>query len=200
MTPAEGYDESYVIVGDQTVLGIGGGICQVATTAFRAAFFAGYPIIERWAHAYRVSWYEPPLGLDAAVYSPGTDMKFRNDTDAYLLIEPVVDRVNGVATFNFYGTDPNRTVVVSKPKISNIVPAPPALYTVDESLAPGEKNQVDWAKEGMTVDVERTITENGTTRTDTLHSKYQPWQAVYLVGPGTAIPAASVSATESVTP
>ncbi len=180
-------------------MGVGGGVCQISTTVFRAAYEGGFPIVERYNHGYVVGWYGDP-GMDATIFTPSVDFKFRNDTDAYLLIEPVVDSANGVATFNFYGTAPNRTVVVGKPKISDVVPAPAALYTVDESLAPGEKDQVDWAKEGMTVEVERTITEDGTTRTDTLRSKYQPWQAVYLVGPGTAIPAASVSATESVTP
>ena len=48
---------------------------------------------------------------------------------------------------------------------------------------------MDWEKEGMTVNVTRTIVENGTTRTDTLVSNYEPWRAVYLVGPGTEIPA-----------
>ena len=67
---------------------------------------------------------------------------------------------------------------------------PPApLYERDESLAPGSQKQVDWAKKGMTVMVERTIVQDGTTRTDTLSSKYEPWRAVYLVGPGVEIPA-----------
>ncbi len=48
---------------------------------------------------------------------------------------------------------------------------------------------VEWEKEGMTVKVTRTIEEDGETRTDTLTSNYQPWRAVYLVGPGTPIPA-----------
>jgi vancomycin resistance protein YoaR len=199
VSAANGFEDSLVIWGDRTAVGVGGGVCQISTTVFRAAYEGGFPIVERYNHGYVVGWYGDP-GMDATIFTPSVDFKFRNDTDAYLLIEPVVDSANGVATFNFYGTAPNRTVVVGKPKISDVVPAPAALYTVDESLAPGEKDQVDWAKEGMTVEVERTITEDGTTRTDTLRSKYQPWQAVYLVGPGTAIPAASVSATESVTP
>jgi vancomycin resistance protein YoaR len=76
VTVADGYSQSWIIYGDRTILGPGGGVCQVSTTAFRAAFWGGYPIEERWPHSYRVSWYEPPLGLDAAVFSPGTDMRF----------------------------------------------------------------------------------------------------------------------------
>ena len=53
-----GYDESLIIFGNRTTVGIGGGVCQVSTTVFRAAFFGGFEIVERWAHGYRVGWYE----------------------------------------------------------------------------------------------------------------------------------------------
>jgi vancomycin resistance protein YoaR len=192
VSAANGFEDSLVIWGDRTAVGVGGGVCQISTTVFRAAYEGGFPIVERYNHGYVVGWYGDP-GMDATIFTPSVDFKFRNDTDAYLLIEPVVDLANGVATFNFYGTDPNRQVTVSTPKISDVVPAPPALYTVDESLAPGAKEQVDWAKEGMTVEVVRTITQDGTTRTDTLRSKYQPWQAVFLVGPGTDVPTAAAT-------
>ncbi len=194
VSAANGFEDSLVIWGDRTAVGVGGGVCQISTTIFRTAYMGGFPIVERYNHGYVVGWYGDP-GMDATIFTPSVDFKFRNDTDAYLLIEPYVDTANGVATFNFYGTNPNRQVVVSKPKISDVKPAPAALYSVDESLAPGQKKQVDWEKEGMTVDVERTITQDGTTRTDTLHSKYQPWQAVYLVGPGSDIPAAPAATT-----
>jgi vancomycin resistance protein YoaR len=51
VTAEAGYDESYITAGEQLAIGIGGGICQVSTTAFRAAFWGGYPITERWAHS-----------------------------------------------------------------------------------------------------------------------------------------------------
>lgn len=199
VSAANGFEDSLVIWGDRTAVGVGGGVCQVSTTVFRAAYEGGFPIVERYNHGYVVGWYGDP-GLDATIYTPSVDFKFRNDTDAYLLIEPYIDAANGVATFNFYGTNPNRQVSISKPRISDVKAAPAPLYVVDDSLAPGQKEQVDWEKEGMNVEVERTITQDGATRTDTLKSNYQPWQAVYQVGPGTDVPAAPVSATEGVTP
>ena len=66
-------------------------------------------------------------------------------------------------------------------------PEPP-VYEVDEDLATGEKQQVEWEQEGMTVTVTRTIVENGTTRADSITSVYQPWRAMYLIGPGTLAP------------
>jgi vancomycin resistance protein YoaR len=160
----------------------------VSTTIFRTAYEGGFPIVARTNHGYVVDWYGEP-GLDATIFTPYVDFKFRNDTGAHLLLEPVVDSANGVVTFNFYGTRPDRDVTISKPVITDVKPAEPPQYIVDEALAKGEKKQVDWEKEGMTATVTRTIVENGTTRTDTLVSKYQPWQAVFTVGPGTEIPA-----------
>ena len=177
-------------------MGIGGGVCQVSTTAFRAAYLGGFPIVERYNHGYVVDWYGKP-GLDATIFTPSVDFKFRNDTGAYLLIEPVVDSANGVMTFNFYGTRPDRQVTVGEPQIADVLEPPAPLYERDESLAPGSQKQVDWAKKGMTVVVERTIVQDGTTRTDTLTSKYEPWRAVYLVGPGVEIPATPTPAASS---
>jgi vancomycin resistance protein YoaR len=188
VTSANGFEDSLIIWGDQTVVGVGGGVCQVSTTVFRAAYNAGLPIVERYNHGYIVDWYGEP-GLDATIFTPTVDLKFRNDTGAYLLIEPVVDGINGEITFNFYGTRPERVVTIGAPVKSDIENPESPTYVVDESLAPDQQKQVEWEKPGMTVTVQRTIVENGTTRTDTLTSRYVPWRAQYLVGPGVEIPA-----------
>lgn len=190
VSAANGFEDSLIIWGDRTAVGIGGGVCQVSTTIFRAAYNAGLPIVERYNHGYVVDWYGEP-GLDATIFTPTVDFRFRNDTGAYLLLEPVFSAENGVLTINLYGTKPNRQVTISAPTKTDIQPAPPALYTMDESLAPGQTKQVDWEKPGMTVQVTRTIVENGQTRTETLTSKYQPWRAIYLVGSESQIPAST---------
>src|SRR5690606_1667060 len=72
-----GFAEALIIYGGRTIKGVGGGVCQVSTTLFRTVFFAGFPVIERNPHAYRVSYYELTAsgsvntdlaGLDAAVF------------------------------------------------------------------------------------------------------------------------------------
>ncbi|HMN27285.1 MAG TPA: VanW family protein, partial [Caldilineaceae bacterium] len=196
VTSANDFEDSLIIYGDQTVVGVGGGVCQVSTTVFRAAYAAGLPIVERYNHGYIVDWYGEP-GLDATIFTPSVDFRFRNDTGAYLLVEPLMDGANGVLTFNLYGTKPNRVVTIGAPVQSEIKEAPPPTYVVDESLAPGQKKQVEWAKPGMTVAVQRTIVENGTTRTDTLTSRYVPWRAQYLVAPGADIPATPTAEAEA---
>lgn len=190
VSSANGFEDSLIIWGDRTAVGVGGGVCQVSTTVFRAAYEGGFPIVERYNHGYVVDWYGEP-GLDATIYTPTVDFKFRNDTGAFLLIEPDVDVVNGLITFNFYGTKPARTVTVGEPLITQrLQPEAPA-YVVDASLAPGEQQQVEWEKEGMSVSVTRTIVENGIERTDTLVSNYQPWRAIYLVAPGSELAVAT---------
>lgn len=187
VSSANGFEDSLIIWGDRTAVGVGGGVCQVSTTLFRAAYEGGFPIVERYNHGYIVDWYGEP-GLDATIFTPTVDFRFRNDTGAYLLIDPEVDSANGILVVNFYGTRPARTVTIGAAQITDRIEPEAPLYTVDESLEPGQIQQVEWQKEGMTVVLTRTIVENDTPRTDTLRSQYQPWRAVYLVGPGTPIP------------
>ncbi len=180
---ANGYDDAYVIFQDRTVLGPGGGVCQVSTTLFRAAFFGGFPIVERWAHAYRVGYYEPPVGLDATVFAPSVDMKFQNDTNAYLLIEPILDVKATTLKFNLYGTKPNRTVEMADPIKEKIIPHGPDVYTPDATLKKGVTKQVDTAHDGMDVTIWRTIKVNGqVVKKDKFFSRYDPWVARFLVG------------------
>ncbi len=53
-----GYQQAYVISNGKTILGDGGGVCQVSSTLFRAILNAGLPVAERQAHSYRVGYYE----------------------------------------------------------------------------------------------------------------------------------------------
>ncbi|MCS7222531.1 MAG: VanW family protein [Anaerolineae bacterium] len=184
VTAANGFEDSLIIWGDRTAVGIGGGVCQVSTTVFRAAFFGGFPILERWAHGYVVRWYGDP-GLDATIYTPEVDFRFRNDTEHFLLIKPEVDLRRGILTVSLYGTRPDRTVEMEGPIIENRRPAPEPVYQVDPSLPPGARKQVDWPAEGMDVTVKRVIRDGSgkVIGRDTFVSHYQPWRAVYLVGP-----------------
>jgi vancomycin resistance protein YoaR len=180
---ANGYEDAYVIFGNRTVLGPGGGVCQVSTTAFRAAFWGGYPIVERWAHAYRVGYYEPPVGLDATVFAPDVDFKFKNDLDSFLLIETSVDEANTTLTFNFYGSKPDREVKMVGPDVTNIKPHGPAIYNDDPTLAKGTVKQVDFAVDGEDVTLYREIYVGGQlVKRERFFSRYAPWQAIYQRG------------------
>lgn len=182
-----GYTDSLIIWGDRTAIGIGGGVCQVSTTAFRAAFLGGFPIEERWNHGYVVSWYGQP-GLDATIYTPTVDFKFRNTTDHHIIIKADMNEAKGTLTFNFYGTKPDWNVEVSGPEILKESPPPAPIYQTDSSLGAGEVRQVEFAKNGMDVAWRRVIRDSaGQVLTDeVLESSYTPWAAYYLVGPNAA--------------
>ncbi len=186
VTAGNGFVESLIIQGDRTAVGIGGGVCQVSTTAFRAAFFGGYELVERWAHGYRVGWYETGSvpGLDATIYSPTVDFKFKNDTASYLLIQTETDLKAGTVAFRFYGAPTGRTVIVSDPVQSNVQPHGPDIWQEDPSLKPGEIKQVDWAKDGVDITIQRTVKQGETIlHQDTIFSRYRPWQNIYKIGP-----------------
>ncbi|MCL4353646.1 VanW family protein [Patescibacteria group bacterium] len=180
-----GYKEAYVIQNGRTVLGDGGGVCQVSTTFFRALLNAGLPIVERHAHAYRVGYYEEdsPPGLDATIYSPTVDLKFQNDTGSYILIQSVIDPSSNRLTFLLYGKKDGRTVVMTAPVITNQTPPPPALYQDDPNLPKGEIKQVDFAAWGANVYFTRKVyKDRKLIISDNFVSNYQPWRAVYLRG------------------
>jgi len=191
-----GYAEAPIIYGNETIQGVGGGVCQVSTTLFRTAFYGGFPIVERHAHAYRVGYYEqsangsrnPNLaGLDATVYFPFVDLKFVNDTPYWLLMETYVYGYS--LTWKFYSTSDGRTVEWNTTGITNVVAPPEPIYRENPDLPTGTIKQVDWPVEGATVIVNRTVYKNGTVYfTDTFRTDYVPWGAIYEYGPGTEIP------------
>ena len=190
-----GYSEALIIYNGKTIEGIGGGVCQVSTTLFRTAFFTGLPITERHPHAYRVSYYEkvsgnirdPNLaGLDATVYIPLVDLKFKNDTPYWLLMETYVNQSVNRLTWKFYSTNDGRTVKwTTTGPINTLQPKKP-LYQLNTELNSGEIKQIDWEAEGADVTVSRTVSRDGDILfDDTFFTRYEPWRAIYEYGTGT---------------
>ena len=180
-----GYKQAYVIQNGRTVLGDGGGVCQVSTTFFRAVLNAGLPVVERNPHAYRVAYYEQnsPPGIDAAIYTPNIDFKFKNDMKTHLLVQSFVDLENYTLTFELYGTKDGRVVEMSTPIVTGQTPAPEPLYQDDPELPKGEIKQVDFAAAGASVYFSRTVKKDGKILiSEKYTTRYRPWQAVYLRG------------------
>ncbi|NWG07849.1 MAG: VanW family protein [Chloroflexi bacterium] len=191
-----GFAEALIIYGGRTIKGVGGGVCQVSTTLFRAVFNAGYPIVERHSHAYRVSYYEqtasgavdPKLaGLDATVYFPLVDFKFTNDSPYWILMETYMG--SDSLTWKFYSTKDGRSVTWETTGTKNVVSAPDPLFEVNQDLDKNQIKQVDWAANGADVTVTRTVWRNGAVYfSDTFTTHYQPWQAICQYGPDTKNP------------
>jgi len=187
VSAATGYRSAYIISQGRTVLGDGGGLCQVSTTLFRAAMNAGLPILERWGHSYRVSYYElnSKPGVDATVIAPSKDFRFKNDTPGHILIQTINDPKNLHLVIEIYGTSDGRVATVTEPKVWGITPPLPTVYQDDPSLPAGTMKQVDWSAGGARASFEYKVTRNGETlQEQTFSTVYRPWAAVYLRGTG----------------
>jgi vancomycin resistance protein YoaR len=195
VTAENGFVEGYAVIGNRTVLEWGGGVCQNSTTVFRAAFWSGLPITERHAHPFYISWYDQygfgpagnGAGMDAAIYTGSSDLKFVNDTGAWMLMQAVVDEASQVLTVRLYGTNPdNRRVEFDGPYISNIVNAPSApVYIDDPSKPAGYVSQTDAARDGRDITVYRVIYENGgEVSREPFHTHFRAWPNVYVRGTG----------------
>ena len=145
--------------------------------------------------SYRVYYYElaasgavneSMAGLDATVYAPVVDFKFTNDTDHWLLMETYVNVDARSLTWKFYSTDDGREVSWDTTGLTDVKKPPFPVYEEKSDLKKGVVKQVDWAVEGATVTVTRTVTRDGQTiHNDVFKTTYTPWAAVCQYGPGT---------------
>lgn len=177
---AHGWFPELVIKGNKTTPEFGGGLCQIGTTAFRAAMNTGLLITERQNHSYRVRYYEP-AGTDATIYDPAPDFRFKNDTKNAILI--TADFQGSIVTFSVWGTKDGRSATVGKSIITNIVPPPPKKLIETTDLKPGQIKCTETAHAGATAKVNYDVTYgDGQTKNVTFTSVYRPWGAVCLVG------------------
>jgi len=189
VTAEAGYDESYITAGEQLAIEVGGGVCQVSTTVFRAAFWGGYPIAERWYHQHRIGYYElrgAGVGMDATVYSPQVDFKFVNDRPYPLLIETEIEDAAHRLVFRFYSTGDGRRVEKEGPAVSDETEPGPPIYQLDETLEPGTVIQWQSAVNGQTATIGRRVYDaaGNLLYNDTFVSRYAPRRAAYHYGPG----------------
>ncbi len=147
-TAEKGFLEAPVIINGELQTGLGGGVCQVSTTVFNAAYEAGLDIKARANHALYISHY--PTGRDATVNYPDLDLRFVNDTGNWLLLRTFV---GGSSLYvGLYGTPVNRRVETETSALRVTGPAPlkkisdPALTVgtviVEESGEPSRATSV----------------------------------------------------------
>lgn len=189
VTEEAGFTTGLIILDGQTVEGVGGGVCQVSTTMFQTAFWAGFPITARQEHGYRVTYYDDGEGpgMDATVFSPIVDLKFVNNTEHHLLIENYYNETFQSLTFKFYSTRTGRRVEKEGPYFENVVPPTEDVWEYNEDLEEGEVQQIDWAAEGADVTVIRRVYDrNGELMygDEEFRSHYIPWHNTYQYGPG----------------
>jgi len=184
ISSVNGYLPELVIKGNRTIPEIGGGLCQVSTTLFRAMLNAGLPITERTSHSFRVSYYEPPVGLDATIYSHKPDLAFKNDTSGWILIQGSTDPEKKTIKFELYGTKDGRKSQVDGPYVSNYVNPTDPINEDDPNLDEGVTKQIEKPHQGANAVAYYTVfNQDGSIRTEqTFKSKYKALPAVYKVG------------------
>lgn len=182
---AHGFLQELVIKNStQVVPEFGGGLCQVSTTLFRAVLNAGLKITDRTPHSFRVSYYEPPVGMDATIYDPAPDFKFINTMKTPILIWGIA--TNNGLNFQIYGTKDGRQVSISTPAIGSYIDPPGPVYTESDTMEPGTIRQVEKALRGATASFHYSVTDAAgkSMENQTFVSKYVALPDSFLVGPG----------------
>jgi vancomycin resistance protein YoaR len=181
-----GYQPAYVISGGKTILGDGGGVCQVSTTVFRSVLDAGLKVSKRLQHSYRVSYYElnQKPGIDATVYSGEVDFRFVNDTDHHILVHAEAFPDDLYMKVELYGTSDGRQTEITDHEVWDYRAPPPPVYSADPSLPAGVVRQIDWSVSGVKAKFTNIIKDKdgNTIREDEYYSNYVPWSAKYLRG------------------
>ena len=151
-TADKGFKEAPVIINGELQTGLGGGVCQVSTTVFNAAYEAGLPIVSRTNHALYISHY--PQGRDATVNYPDIDLKFVNDTGHWLLLRTWVGASS--LTVALYGTPVHRRVV-SEAAPLKVAGAVPVKRVSDPALEQGEEVVEESGEPPRTTSVHRLV-------------------------------------------
>lgn len=186
-----GYLPELVIKGDRTIPEYGGGLCQVSTTLFRSVLNAGLPVTSRRNHSYRVGYYEKDAngefigpGLDATIYDPAPDFRFKNDTEGHILVRGYVN--GDLITFELFGKKDGRVATVDGPHTLSTTPPGDPIYAETDELKAGEIKRIESAHPGGTARATYTVVyPDGRTEEQEFNSYYRPWPERFLVGTGT---------------
>ncbi len=179
-TAARGYVKAPTIAAGELVDSYGGGVSQVATTTYNAAFFAGLEIIANTPHEFWISRY--PKGREATLSWGGPDVVFRNDWDAAILVAAFAGN-NGV-TVSFYSSKLGRRIESGSGEPTNPT-KPKTIERKDPSLPPGTRNIKQSAGSGgFAISYTRKVYVDDTVRrNETFRWTYRPENAIVVLGP-----------------
>lgn len=181
MDEEDGYKEAGVIISGKMDQGIGGGVCQVATTVFNAAYEAGFGIKERHNHTLYSSSY--PAGLDAAITNPTLDLIWTNPTSSEVLL--VTSYTDYSVTVTLIGIDPEYEVITERGDWKD-GKEHKTEYEIDENLRPGASYIKTTPTDGMEIGVTRIVKDKDGNQIDTdmFYSVYAPVNRIIAYGKG----------------
>lgn len=175
-----GYKNAKIIINNEFVDGLGGGVCQVSSTLYNAVLLSGLEIIERNSHSLPV-FYVPP-GRDATVSFESVDFRFRNSTPRHIYIKTMFSP--GRVSVKLYGNTDYRREVTIRTRVVETFPFR-KVYQQDPSLKAGESKVIRNGISGMRVTAERIVLSSGAYRVENLPaSLYRPVDQLVHTGPG----------------
>jgi len=193
-----GYREAPIIIDNQFEDGMGGGVCQVASTLYNAVLLANLEIVERANHSLPITYV--PIGLDATVVYGAVDFKFKNNSERHIFIKRFIDR--GRLTFKIYGDTSRQKRVEVHSWVTETI-EPKVIREEDPNLKAGEEVVKQKGLRGYRARAERWVWQNdGTVVKEPLASSYyRPLNRIIAVGtkpapvtitpsPGTDVPVA----------
>lgn len=153
-TERNGYKTAKVIVNNELVDGLGGGICQVASTIYNTVLLSGLEVLERRNHTLPLSYIE--MGRDATISQGYIDFRFRNNTGYAILIEAKTAANRMIVTI--WGCEPEiKTFIRIRTRIVEKIEPEGIEKITDPSLKPGETVVIREAKPGYKVEVYRDV-------------------------------------------
>ncbi|MEQ9335621.1 MAG: VanW family protein, partial [Miltoncostaeaceae bacterium] len=175
-----GYVEAPQISGGELEDGVGGGVSQIATTLFNAAFFAGLEIETHQPHSFYISRY--PAGREATISMDGPDLIFVNDWDAHLYISAMAG--DNDLSIRLFSTSFDRRVETTSTEPTDYE-EPETIERVDSSLDPGAREVDQYSgSAGFSVSYTRTVYEGDRVRAEeTYRWRYSPQNAYVRIGP-----------------
>lgn len=188
-TAERGYGAAASYINGQTVDTIGGGICQVSSTVYKAALLSNLEIVERYAHRFYPGYID--LGMDATVSWGGSEFRFRNNTGYPIRIETVYK--NSTLTVNIYGTKTDDTYVKMTYEVLGTT-GYETEYVESADLAPGQQKEKQNGYTGYEVISYRNVYDgsgNLISSTQEAKSSYKNRNQIILVGPAAAPEAAA---------
>ncbi len=191
-----GYKNANVIVNNELVQGLGGGVCQVSSTLYNAVLLANLKIIERSNHTLPVSYV--PIGQDATVVYGAIDFRFANNKESYIYIKSLVE--GNTITFKVYGNKNANPRVEVASWVTETIPQK-IVYENEPNLAAGEQVVKQKGNNGFKAATARYIWENGGKRTEQLpESYYHAVNRIVAVGIGQVKPSVVVPPDNNITP
>ncbi|WP_092475639.1 VanW family protein [Desulfotruncus arcticus] len=191
-----GYKNANVIINNELVPGLGGGVCQVSSTLYNAVLLANLKVTDRSNHSLPIGYV--PMGRDATVAYDAIDFRFVNNGESYIYIKTAVDGNNLI--IKLFGNKEKTSKVEINSWVKDQI-EPTIVYEKDPNLASGEQVVKQKGSEGFIAVTERIVWQDGKKIIEQLpESHYQKVNRIIAIGTGEVKPSLVVPTDDELAP